>query len=279
VATEKKRSSSAKSPVAAPSRARKGIQSVEVGVRVIDVLAKAAQPLPLSEVGRLAGISASQAHRYLTSFSKSDLVYQDSVNGRYGLGSQALRWGISAMSKMDVIEVSSRAINELCERLDLTGLLNVWGDRGATCVRLKRSKLLLGTDLGLGSVFPLVTSVTGQVFLAHLPKSMTQDLLRAEVASMRRQGNAVDMREVEARCREVRACGMAEEIGHYVRRVSALAAPVFDYQGDVVAVMTVLFGSVPGARADHQALADELIAQSRAVSESLGWNAVKRPAQ
>lgn len=274
--TPSKKTASKTPAPSATLRARKGIQSVEVGVRVVDVLARAAETLPLGEVGKLAGISASQAHRYLTSFSKSDLVYQDSATGRYGLGPQALRWGISAMSKTDVVEVSSLALNDICERLDLTGLLCVWGDRGPTCVRLKRSRLLLGTDLGLGSVFPVLTSATGHVFLAHLPKSMTREVVQAETAAVRRQGRPVDARQVEALCEQIRANGVAQEQGHYVSAVSALAAPVFDYQGDVAAVVTLLFRGVPGGAAEHQHMAQDLVATTTAVSQSLGWDGVAK---
>lgn len=240
-------------------------------MRVVDVLAKATEALPLSEVGRLAGISASQAHRYLSSFSKSDLVYQDPATGRYGLGPQALRWGIAAMSKSDVFEVSSRALSELCERLDLTGIFCVWGDRGPTCVRLKRSKLMLGTDLGLGSIFPVLTSATGRVFLTHLPKSMTREFVRAESALMRRQGREIGAKQLKAICAEIREAGLAQEQGHYVNSVSALAAPVFDYQGDIVVVMTLLFRRELGMATNHQSLADALLAAAAAASEALGW--------
>jgi len=279
VSTEKKRPASKTQASAAAPRARKGIQSVEVGVRVVDVLAKATEPLPLSEVGRLAGISASQAHRYLTSFGKSDLIFQDAATGRYGLGPQALRWGISAMSKTDVFEVSSQALTELCEKLDLTGIFCVWGDRGPTCVRLKRSKLMLGTDLGLGSIFPVLTSATGRVFLTHLPKTMTSELVRLENATMRRQGREIDAKQIKAICADIRRAGLAQEQGHYVNSVSALAAPVFDYQGDIVVVMTLLFRRELGMATNHQPLAEALLATTSAVSEALGWRGETRSSE
>lgn len=270
VPAARERSVSKTASSSAGPRPRKGIQSVEIGVRVVDVLAKAAGTLALGDVGKLSGISASQAHRYLTSFGKSGLIYQDSQTGRYGLGSQALRWGISAMSKTDVVEMSSLALTEICERLDLTGILSVWGDRGPTCVRLKRSKLLLGTDLGLGSVFAMLTSATGHVFLSHLPGSMTRDFVRSESAAMRRQGRTADMRSIRMKCQQIRSTGLAQEQSHYGSTISAFAAPIFDYQGHVAAVITLLFRGVPGKAADHQRMAADLVATTSAVSRSLG---------
>lgn len=275
--TEKKKLI-AKSPrTSSAAQGRKGIQSVEVGMRVVDALAGAAQALPLGEVGRLAGISPSQAHRYLTSFAKSGLVYQDAASGRYGLGPQALRWGISAMTKTDFVEVSAHALDALCERLDLTGLLCVWGDRGPTCVRMRRSKLLLGTDLGLGSVFPVLTSATGHVFLAYLAESMTADFVKAEAEAASRQGRTADTRAIESMCHQVRATGLAQELSHYVDRVSAMAAPVFDYQGDVTAVITLLFRGLPGGSATQGPLAEELTATTTLVSRALGWTGADSP--
>ncbi len=271
MATDNKKTTSKPPRKSSAAQGRKGIQSVEVGVRVVDALAGAADALPLGEVGKLAGVSSSQAHRYLTSFAKSGLVYQDPASGHYGLGPQALRWGISAMTKTDTVEVSARALDALCERLDLTGLLCVWGDRGPTCVRMRRSKLLLGTDLGLGSVFPVLTSATGHVFLAYLPQGMTRDFVQDEANAALRQGRTADTHAVQAMCQQVRANGLAQELSHYVDRVSAMAAPIFDYQGDVTAVITLLFRGMPGSSSSHGPLAEELLATTTLVSRALGW--------
>ena len=73
---------------------RAGIQSVEVGFALLDVLARAPGPLMLRDLAAAAGMSAAKAHRYLVSFQRLALVTQDSRNNRYDLGPAALRLGL-----------------------------------------------------------------------------------------------------------------------------------------------------------------------------------------
>ncbi len=47
---------------------RAGIQSVEVGFELLDVLARADGPLMLRDLAAAAGMSAAKAYRYLVSF-------------------------------------------------------------------------------------------------------------------------------------------------------------------------------------------------------------------
>ena len=265
----------ATSSTAGAPREKKGIQSVEVGVRVVDALARANAPLPLRDIGKLSGISASQAHRYLTSFAKSGLVVQDPATGHYGLGPQALQWGVSAMNKTDSFVLSSQALDRICTRFDLTGLLCVWGECGPTCVRLKRSTFLIGTDLGLGSVFPLMSSASGHVFLAHLQRAITRPFVQKESPRAKARGEGRSTTDLEKLCQQVREDGYAAVHGHYVSNLSAIAAPVLDHQGGLAAVITLIFREPPGQviTPAPEEIARALLEETRSVSRSLGWGA------
>src|SRR5688572_32868742 len=81
-------------PQAGERKPRKGIRSVEIGLGVLDVLARAGGPLALKEISRLTRLSASQAHRYLASLMRRDMVVQDAATGHYDLGVMALRLGL-----------------------------------------------------------------------------------------------------------------------------------------------------------------------------------------
>lgn len=266
-------STPSKRATAPAMREKKGIQSIEVGVRVIDALSAATGSLPLRDIGKDAGISASQAHRYLTSFARSGLVVQDPATGHYGLGPRAMRWGVSAMTKTDAFTLASQALDRICTRLDLTGLLCVWGESGPTCVRLKRSTVLIGTDLGLGSVFPVLTSASGIAFMAHLPPAITKPFIQKEVARAKARGERISTADLDRMCQAVRARGHAEGHGHYVSNLSALAAPILDYQGAPSTVITLIFREPPGQAIVPGAaeIAAALVEETRGVSRSMGW--------
>ena len=74
---------------------RQGIQSIEVGFRLLNVLAATNRPMMLRDIAKGAGMPAAKAHRYMVSFLRIGIVEQDSSSGRYDLGAYALELGLS----------------------------------------------------------------------------------------------------------------------------------------------------------------------------------------
>jgi len=76
--------------------ARTGIQSIEVGFRLLDVLARTSGPMMLRDLARAAPMNPAKAHRYLVSFARLGLVAQ-TPEGRYDLGPFAAEMGLVSL--------------------------------------------------------------------------------------------------------------------------------------------------------------------------------------
>ena len=94
-----------------------------------------------------------------------------------------LHLGLAALARVEAIELATTALKELVARIEEGGTLAVWGDEGPTIVRWLRGGGIGVTSLGLGTIFPLLSSATGQVFLAHLPARNTAAQLKRELGN------------------------------------------------------------------------------------------------
>jgi DNA-binding IclR family transcriptional regulator len=157
---------------------RRGIQSIDTGIRLLEVLEQAGGPLALKELSARAELDPSGAHRYLASFVRCGLVRQE-ADSRYDFGPLALRLGLAAMQRSDPIQAVERALPALVEETGYTALLCVWSNRGPTIVHWQRNSNLV-TSLNLGSVLPAARSATGRMLIAFLPESLTADVLAHE---------------------------------------------------------------------------------------------------
>jgi DNA-binding IclR family transcriptional regulator len=243
-----------------------GIQSVETGIAVLQVLAEAGAPLTLGDVSRASGLSASQARRYLVSLVRSGIAAQDQSTGRYDLGSVAMRVGLAALGRVDAVEIAAASLKELVAGLREAGTLSVWGDLGATVVRWFRGGGIGVVSLGLGSIFPLLTSATGRVFLGFLDEDALQPALERELgaAALASRRTKAELAAIRA---EVREAGSAVLTGHIMPEIRGAAAPVFDAQGELVAVM-----AIAGRRRDEggrDPAVDALVAAAGVVSRQL----------
>jgi DNA-binding IclR family transcriptional regulator len=245
-----------------PSDKLQGIQSVEIGFSVLDALADGGGPLTLGEVARGAGLSLSQARRYLVSLVRCGLAAQDAATGRYDLGSRSLQIGLAALARVEAIDLATAALKELVAKIHEGGTLAVWGDEGPTIVRWLRGGGIGVTSLGLGTVFPLFSSATGRVFLTYLPAENTRAQLAREFGG--KDMTSPDTRKtIETVKAEVRRAGFAWLKGHFVQDIRGAAAPIFDSQGELVAVLAIAgpdkrraSGQDPSVKALVEAAAD-----------------------
>ena len=209
---------------------RAGIQSVEVGFALLDVLARSDGPLMLRDLASAAGMSAAKAHRYLVSFQRLGLVQQDDTSTRYDLGPAALQLGLATLSRLDAVRMARARMPALMAEIGHTVALAVWGNQGPTIVHWQESPNAL-TVLRLGDVMPLLTSATGRCFAAYLPPSRIAPRLKAELATaqkMKRRDVPTNQAEAKAMLDEVRAHGIGRVVDTLLPGVVGFCAPVFD---------------------------------------------------
>ena len=209
---------------------RAGIQSVEVGFTLLEVLARGDGPLMLRDLAAAAGMSAAKAHRYLVSFQRLGLVQQDSTSTRYDLGPAALRVGLAALSRVDAVRMARERMPALMHEIGHTVALAVWGNQGPTIVHWQEAPQTLST-LRLGDVMPLLTSATGRCFAAFLLPTRVNARLKAELTSAHKMGRT-DVPTTLAQAREmldeVRTQGLSRVVDTLLPGVVGFCAPVFD---------------------------------------------------
>jgi DNA-binding IclR family transcriptional regulator len=214
---------------------RAGIQSVEIGMRVLDTLAGLGGARPLAAIVRGCGLSPSQTHRYLASLTEAGMVIQD-ARGNYDLGPAALKLGMSAMARIDVFRLADEKIAEFCQETGATVLVAALGPSGPTIVRWHMGRPPIVTSLSLGSVLSLVHSATGQIFLAFRPDQETELLVREELE----RNNATDLAYIEKIKAKVRKERAAHVGGTLIPGLDAKAYPIFDLQGNAVLSATLV---------------------------------------
>jgi len=213
---------------AAEEKTRSGIQSIEVGFRLLDVLTNEPRAMMLRDLAQRAGMSPAKAHRYLVSFLRLGVASQDPVSGRYELGGFALQMGLARLARVDGVRLARIALAEMRDRLDQTVGIAVWGNQGPTVVHWMESSHPAKASLKLGDVMPLLSSATGLLFAAYLPRSKTQAMLDRELAAMKQT-----MADIEPLLAEVREHGAARVEGMLLPTIHAFCTPVFDSTGEL----------------------------------------------
>ena len=233
-------------------RAQRGIQSIEVGGQLLRALVHHGRPMALKDLAREADMSPAKAHPYMVSFGRLGLIEQDRSSGHYLLGPLALQLGLISLQQADPVHIATPLIAELAQELGLTAAIAVWGDRGATIVRVAESPASLHVSMRHGTVFSLTSTASGRLFAAYLDAAVVKRLLDKE--RQREKSRAApalhvgmpppppvpDWKAFEAQLEQVRAHGISRSEGEIVAGVSAMSAPVFDHTGAIALAITAI---------------------------------------
>jgi DNA-binding IclR family transcriptional regulator len=264
----------------AQDKERAGIQSVEVGFALLNVLAQAPAPLMLRDLAGAADMSAAKAHRYLVSFQRLGLVVQDTANTRYELGPATLRLGLAALSRMDAVKLARARLPGLMDSVGHTLALAVWGNRGPTLVHWQESPLTVSVNLRLGDVMPLLSSATGRCFTAFLNPDPQVDklspLLKEEMALAHKLGRPdvpATLAAVRALQTETRQQGLGRVVNVLLPGVSGLCAPVFDADQHLALGVVALGSSASFDAALQGPVAQALLQMTRQLTQDLGGRA------
>jgi DNA-binding IclR family transcriptional regulator len=209
---------------------QRGIQSIEVGGRLLLALASAGRPMPLKELAQAADMSAAKAHPYLVSFGKLGLIVQDGGSGPYGLGPLAMQLGLISLQQVDPLRLATARLPALAVEIGQTVGITVWGTQGPTVVRTEEAPSPVHVTMRHGAVMSLRGTASGRLFAAHLPRAVVKAAAGA---------GAFD-KAFEQELATIRAQGFSHVIDAAVPGVSGLAAPVFDSTGALALTLTAI---------------------------------------
>ena len=252
-----------------------GVQSIETGVRVLEALAELGPAPMLKTIAERAGMPPAKAHRYLVSFARTGLVDRDPLSSRYRLGPMARQIGFAALHGLDVVRIAAPMMGQIRDDLDETVGLVVWGSHGPTFVWLEEvTSRSVAVTIREGTVMPMLSSATGSVFGAWMPRSTIAPLIERELAQSVREPavhHATSSEEAEALFEETRRRGIGRSLGEVHPGIYGLCAPILDHRGTLSAALSTI-GPAGGFDASWNGeIARGLRAAAARISRELGF--------
>lgn len=252
----------------------RGIQSVEVGGRLLSVLAAQRGPLALKDIARAAAMTPAKAHPYLASYMRIGLVEQNAATGSYELGPLAVQMGMAALLRLNPVRIATAAVGALCSALEHSVALAVWGTHGPTIIHIEDSPRAIHVNMRPGTVMSLFGTATGRAFAAWMPEATVSEFLKTALPGVGDgPGPVRRRREHRLLMDDTRRDGVARTVDFPIPGISALSAPVFNHAGLMVLAITALGPSASFDASPDGACAGLLKKTARDISLRLGFQA------
>ena len=134
------------------AKLQRGIQSIDVGGRLLHALSRSSGAMMLKEMAEASDMPAAKAHAYLVSFCKLGMIEQDAITGRYDLGPLALQLGLVSLNRLDAVKIATAEMGGLSRRTGQSTAIAVWGNYGPTIVRFNQSVRPIHVNMRTGTV-------------------------------------------------------------------------------------------------------------------------------
>lgn len=192
----------------------------------------------VSELARRLGLHKSTASRLLATLQRRGLVEQDDETGKYRLGLVVIRLAGKAERTLDLGAIAMPELERLAKLTNETIGLGIRdGDRLATVAQAE------GTDMAAigdwtGRAVPLHCAAAGKVLLSALAEREILRIARAGLAAPTDR-TITSLEALLEELSRVRRRGYAVAMGEFEVGLNAVAAPVLDARGTVVASVDV----------------------------------------
>ncbi len=252
------------------------VQSVDRALSVLTVLARSGES-GVSDIARELGVHKSTVFRLVATLEAHDLVEQHSERGKYRLGVGILRLAGATSAGLDVVQEARPIERQLAARTGETVNLAILSETGALYIDQIAGPSALQPHNWVGQHVPLHATSNGKVLLSELPsEEVAVHLPRLKAFTAHTVTSRGELRQ---QLLAVQRLGYAVVVDELEVGLTAIAAPVRDAHGDIIASLSV---SGPTFRIDDERTQDFLpavMAAAAHISDRLGAASTHQPAQ
>jgi IclR family KDG regulon transcriptional repressor len=215
-------------------------QSLAHGLEIL-LLFEVNQPvLKVSQMSEALGYSQSKTYRLVRTLMKYDLIKENPGTPLYSLGLNALRLGLVAQKGINLGQIALPFMRELSFRTKETVLLtSVNGTKGICHERVESGEAVRSSTYHPGESLPLHCGASGKILMAYLPEEEWGRIISKEGLRRYTPNTITQVRRLKDHLREIRGKGYAFSDREVYQDVRAIAAPIFNAAGELLAGLTI----------------------------------------
>ncbi|WP_051845234.1 IclR family transcriptional regulator [Streptomyces sp. NRRL S-813] len=247
-----------------------GVQSVDRAISVLEILAQRGEA-GVSEVAGEIDVHKSTAFRLLGALEARGLVEQAVERGKYRLGFGIVRLAGAVTGRIDITQQGRPVCERLAEEIGETVNIAVLQEHYAINLYQVRGPAAITAHNWVGQLTPLHATSSGKILLANLPAKERAALL-AEAGLKKVTPHTITAKtKLEKNLTEARERGYAWTTEEFEIGLHAIAAPIRDRDGDVVAALSASGPSYRFTEERLHELAPVLVKGANEISHRMGY--------
>ena len=216
-----------------------GVQAVVLVLQILEHLSKERKAVGVTVLAQALGTTKSRVHRHLQTLLQQGYVVQSPETERYQAGPRLVLLGRGVSGNIDLANAASPALVQLRDALGHFSVVSQLETDGMRVLATVSGKSAIEIGVKQGSLMAFHSTAQGKIALAFGPPDLLPRVTRGrlDMATPRTIVSAAALRkEIDG----VRRRGWAIAPNQSLLGLNALAAPVFDAGGALVASVAIV---------------------------------------
>jgi len=256
-----------------PDPLRYNVPGLERGLRILQLFDRTRRTLAAAEMARALAIPRSTAFRLAQTLAH--LGFLEREGDAYRVGPAVLRLGFEYIASLEVAELARAVVERLRDETGLSAQLVIRDGRDVVIVLKASPPSTFASNVTVGTRLPAHATTLGRVLLGDADDKTLRALYPESTLPRVSPQTPRTLAELKRLIQEDRARGYAVSESFFEAGISAVAAPVRDAAGKIVAAVSVTAQRPALEKALRERLVKQVLAAAAEVSHQLNY----RPAE
>jgi IclR family acetate operon transcriptional repressor len=252
-----------------------GAQTIARAIAILKCFSDSQPQWALADIVQATRLNKATAYRMLAALEKEGLIVRHGDGDTYRLGSEAIALGGRALRATTLYSASHNELEGLAQATGETATVEILVGDEMFILNEVMSPRLLGAMPSIGTRWAVHATSTGKAMLAHLPTAERETLLQGTLT--RFTPHTLTAALLKRQFVEVQQQGHATVSDELEIGYAAVAAPIFNHHGRVVAAISVGGPTVRLLPARLAELAIPVKQAAARISERLGFREASEP--
>jgi DNA-binding IclR family transcriptional regulator len=221
------------------------VKSAERAVKILEAVAQARGGLTHTEMCHALRIPSGSLTPLLNTLRSIGYLLMDPSGKKYLLGPSVLFLARRYQEELDIVRIGQPFLTELVRMTGEAAAITIENGNRSTVVAKLNSPLPVSPSLNLGDSAPLYAGASGKIYLAFRSDEEIHRYLSTVALKRFTPKTPIHPNEIWRELRAIREEALSYSREYIFEGVTAVAAPVRDFSGKVVATFIV---SAPTSR-------------------------------
>jgi DNA-binding IclR family transcriptional regulator len=247
------------------------VRALSKGLSVLGLFDAENREWTLDEIAEHAGLPRMTAYRMIRTMESARYLVRDSVTNRYHLGPALLAATYLSEGYAELVEIAKPYLRDLVEKTGESATLAVEVDGVAVSVDLVDTPRPFRREVAVGRIIGDTANANGKVFAAFKTGAERASIL-AQPHPQITPNTITDPQQLAAELEQVARDGVSFDLEERNVGTCAVAAPVRDQLGKVIAALSIVVPTGRFGAAERPPYAEAVKTAADSLSAFLGYS-------